>query len=104
MPDRPSSVPAGPGGRALALGLLRSLLLLEFVLAFPILINPEGLSTWAWEGFAAAGAGVVVAACLLVGALSASGHDRRVAYALALLGALVGLCALLVLATAAYLP
>jgi hypothetical protein len=104
MPRRPGGVPAGPGGRVLALGLLWSLLLLGFLLVFPVLLNPEGLNPWAWEGLAGAGAGAVVAACLLAGALGASARDRRVAYALAILGALIGWCALVAVAATAYLP
>ena len=93
-----------PGGRDLALRLLWGLLVLEFLLAFPILINPGGLGTWAWEGFAAAEGGAVVAIALLLCALRASERDGRVAYALAILGALIGAYALLLLAAAAYLP
>ncbi len=93
-----------PGGRELALRLLWSLLIVDFLLVFPVLVHPDGLGTWAWAELAAAGAGAVVAVALLLGALGAAERDGRVAYALAILGGFVGSCGLVLLAAAAYLP
>ena len=78
--DRPK-----PGGRELALRLLWGLLVLEFVLVFPILMQPDGLGPLAWERFAAAETGAAAAVALLIGALSAAEPDGRLAYALAVL-------------------
>jgi hypothetical protein len=96
--------PRQPGGHDLAQRLLWIFLGLEFLLAFPVVIHPGGPDPWGWQGFVWAGVAAVVALALLVGALAASSTNERSARALTVLGALAGICALLILAGAAYMP
>lgn len=98
----PRCEPAEPGGRQLVLRVLGTFVWIESLLALPILIYPDGTYGWDWRGPLLAAILAIVTLAVLLRALVTSETNDRGARALVLLGALIGLAAILVLVATAY--
>ena len=102
MTWRPRRRPAEQCGRQLVLQVLGTFVGIEFLLALPILINPDGTYRWDWRGPLLAAILGAVTLGVLLGAPARSETSGKAVGALVLLGALLGVAAILVLIATAY--